>query len=191
MIERIKNGIIDSIEVKQEILSNPEKLKAIENMAEAIIKAYKKNKKVILMGNGGSASDAQHICAEFVGRFIKERRALPAIALNTNTSNITAIANDYGYDNYFVRQLQAFCEKGDVVIGLSTSGNSPNVNKGLQYAKENGAITIGLLGKGGGEAVKLCHYSVVANSNLSARIQESHILIGHIICELVEDELFK
>ncbi len=191
MIERIKNGIEDSIKVKQDILSSPEKIEAISLMAEAIIKAYKQNKKVILMGNGGSASDAQHICAEFVGRFIKERKALPAIALNTNTSNITAIANDYGYDNCFVRQLEAFCDKGDVVIGLSTSGISSNVNKALKYAKDNGAITIGLLGKSGGDAINYCDLSVVVKSSLSARIQESHIMIGHIICELVEDELFK
>lgn len=186
----IKNSICDSIKVKQELLNNHEKIKTISLMAKAVINAYKQNKKVILFGNGGSASDAQHICAEFVGRFIKERKSLPAIALNTNTSNITAIANDYGYDYFFVRQLEAFCDKGDVVIGLSTSGNSVNVNNALRFARDNGATTLGILGKNGGEALKYCDLSVVVNSNFSARIQESHIMIGHIICELVENELF-
>ena len=190
MIETIKTSICASIQAKSEILNNFEKLQTIEDIAREIVKAYRADKKVILMGNGGSASDAQHICAEFVGRFTKERRSLFAIALNTNVSNLTAIANDYGYDKVFSRQIEAFVREGDVVIGFSTSGNSENVNNALIAAKKLGAVVCGLSGKGGGKQVACCDYSLVVDSNSSATVQESHIMIGHILCGLVEDELF-
>jgi len=162
----------------------------IREVSEVIIKAYKNNKKVVLFGNGGSAADAQHIAAEFVGKFYKDRESLPSLALHTNTSTVTATANDYGYDLIFERQVNAFVVEGDIAIGISTSGNSPNVIKGLEKAKEKGAITIGMTGQKENKIEKLVDYCLKMPSTDTPRIQEGHITVGHIICYLVEKELF-
>ncbi len=165
-------------------------LAAVEKVTKAIIIAYKQSKKVILFGNGGSAADAQHIAGEFVGRFYKERKSLPAFALHANTSVVTAIANDYGYEAVFARQVEAHTVAGDVVIGISTSGNSPNVVSAIQKAKEKGAFTVGLTG---GKVSKLSETADIClrvPSQDTPRIQEAHITLGHIICFLVEEALF-
>jgi D-sedoheptulose 7-phosphate isomerase len=154
-----------------------------------IARALKNGKKVVLFGNGGSAADAQHIACELAGRFKLERRGLPAIALTTNTSTITAIANDYGYDKVFSRQVEAIVDKGDIVIGISTSGKSPNVIEGVKAAKEHGAITVGLTGAEGGRLEKVVDICIKVPSDDTPRIQETHITIGHIICQLVEESL--
>jgi len=155
----------------------------------AIVDCYKKGKKVILFGNGGSAADAQHIAAEFVGHFSSDRRALPAIALTTDTSVLTAISNDFGFDKIFYRQCDALVKEGDIVIAISTSGSSTNVIKGVQKAKEKKAITIALTGKKGGKLKDIADISVIVPSNNTQRIQEVHTTIGHIICELVEKNI--
>jgi D-sedoheptulose 7-phosphate isomerase len=160
---------------------------AIAQACETIIACSKSGKKVLLFGNGGSAADAQHIAAEFTGRFVKERRSLPAIALTTDTSALTAIANDYGFDRIFERQVEGLSVAGDVLIGISTSGNSPNVVKALLKGKEAGCKTIGLSGRDGGEMNNCCDINIVVPSNVTARVQEMHILIGHIICGAVDD----
>ena len=162
----------------------------IIEITKQIISAYKKNKKVVLFGNGGSAADAQHIAAEFVGKFYKERESLPALALNTNTSVVTATANDYGYEYIFERQVSSLVYEGDVVIGISTSGNSPNVIKGLIKAKEKGAVTIGFTGHNENKIEKIADYCLKVPSSDTPRIQEGHITIGHVICYLVEKEIF-
>ena len=151
------------------------------------LEALKNGKKILLLGNGGSAADSQHIAAELVGRFKKERTALPAIALTTDTSALTAIGNDYGYSEVFSRQLHALANSGDVVIGISTSGNSENVLKALEVAKIKKCKTIGLTGKDGGKMVTLCDVNIVVPSYETARIQEMHILIGHIICNVIDE----
>ncbi|MFC1786447.1 SIS domain-containing protein [Halobacteriota archaeon] len=161
----------------------------IEKICERIIKAYENGKKVVLFGNGGSAADAQHIACELVSKFMLERKGLPAIALTTNTSILTAIGNDYGYNNVFSRQVEALVERGDIVIGISTSGSSPNVIKGIRTAKEKGAITIGFIGRRG-ELAKVVDLCIKVPSSNTPRIQEAHITIGHIICDIVEKELF-
>ena len=153
-----------------------------------VTEALEVGNKVLLCGNGGSAADAQHIAAELTGRFKIERQPLPAIALTTDTSALTAIANDYGYDQVFSRQVEALAQTGDVVIGISTSGNSPNVVYALKKAKEIGCKTIGLSGKGGGEMNNVCDLNIIVPSDDTARIQEMHILIGHILCQLVDNE---
>ncbi len=176
-----------SIKIKEEI---KELAPLIAKIASEIINCYKKNKKVILFGNGGSAADAQHIAAEFVGKFYKNRDSLPALSFHTNTSIITATANDFGYDLIFERQVSAFVEEDDIVIGISTSGNSPNVIKGLEKAKEKGAITIGFTGQKENKIEKIADYCLKIPSTDTPRIQEGHITVGHIICYLVEKELF-
>jgi len=153
-------------------------------VSEAIVDG----KKLLLFGNGGSAADAQHIAAELTGRYKSERKGLPAIALTTDTSALTAIGNDYGYKEVFKRQIEALANKGDIVIGISTSGNSKNVIKALKKAKKKGCKTIGLSGKDGGEMNEVCDINIVVPSNDTPRIQEMHILIGHIICQSVDNE---
>ena len=177
----------ENIKVKEGIKSLAPQIKRI---SEEIIKAYRNKKKVILFGNGGSAADAQHIAAEFVGKFYKDRKPLPSLAFHTNTSSVTATANDFGYELIFERQVSAFVEDGDIVIGISTSGNSPNVVKGLERAKEKGAITVGMTGQKENKIEKLAHYCLKIPSSDTPRIQEGHITVGHIICYLVEKELF-
>lgn len=163
----------------------------IEEAIKIIIDCYKNNGKVILFGNGGSSADAQHIAGEFVGKFKLERKSLPAIALTTNTSIMSAIGNDYGFDHIFERQIEGLVSNRDVVIGISTSGNSENVIKGILKAKEKGAKTIALTGRSGGELKKIVDILFNVSSNNTPRIQEAHITIGHIICGLVEKQLFR
>ncbi len=170
--------------------------KVIENLVPDIEKGCKLveetisgNYKILLAGNGGSAADAQHIAAEFTGRFVKERKPLPAIALTTDTSALTAIANDYGYDQVFNRQLQALAKPGDLFIGISTSGNSKSIINCFITAKTLGLKTIGLSGRDGGKMNELCDLNIVIPSNITANIQEMHILIGHIFCKAA-DQLF-
>ena len=161
----------------------------IELLSREVIKSLKAGGKVILMGNGGSAGDAQHIAAEFVGRYKKERKSYPALALNTNTSSMTAIGNDYGYDVTFSRQVEGFAKPGDVVIGISTSGNSENVYKALEVAKKLNCYTAAFLGKSGGTIKDIVDLPIIVKSNNTPRIQECHIFIGHTLCALVEQEL--
>ncbi len=153
-----------------------------------VTEALQRGNKVLLCGNGGSAADAQHIAAELTGRFKKERHPLPGIALTTDTSALTAIGNDYGFDQIFSRQVAALAKEGDVVIGISTSGNSLNVIYALETAKEMGSKAIGLSGKGGGKMEDVCDINIIVPSDDTARIQEMHILIGHILCQLVDNE---
>ncbi|MFA6321293.1 MAG: D-sedoheptulose 7-phosphate isomerase [Candidatus Omnitrophota bacterium] len=189
MKNTIKAKIEESIEVKEDL--HTMQVANIEKASRLIIAAFNTGGKVLVFGNGGSAADSQHIAAEFVGRFKKERRALPAIALTTNTSTLTAIANDYGYDVTFLRQVEALGQKGDIAIGLSTSGNSKNVVAALEKARAMGMKTIGLTGAGGGVMSGLCDALIAVGSKNTPRIQEAHILVAHIICEIVENELFK
>ncbi|MDO8748208.1 MAG: D-sedoheptulose 7-phosphate isomerase [Candidatus Omnitrophota bacterium] len=189
MRDKIIDIINDAIHIKEEILHN--QIENIIKAAKLIIACYKAKGKVLIFGNGGSAADAQHIAAEFVGRFQKERPGLAAIALNTNTSILTAVSNDYGYEIVFARQVEALGESGDVAIGISTSGKAKNVIMGIKKAREMGLKTICLSGGTGGELSKAAELSFIVPSLVTARIQEAHITIGHIICELVEDELFR
>lgn len=190
MQSKVHQIISQSISVKQALLENPLILTSIVNITEAMIVAFKKDHKVLFCGNGGSASDAQHIAAELSGRFYKDRPALFAESLTVNTSYLTAVANDYGYDEIFSRLTQGMGRKGDLLIALSTSGNSPNVVRAVETAKEIGMITVGLTGENGGKMKDLCDHIVLVPSKTTPRIQESHILIGHILCELVEAALF-
>ena len=166
-----------------------ENLALIGKIAETIISSLKKEGKVIIFGNGGSAADSQHMAAELVGRFKKERKGIPAIALTTNTSTISALSNDYGYDIIFKRQVEALGKAGDTAIGISTSGAAKNVIQAMALAKEMGLETIALTGKGGGELKGISKLALVVESADTARIQEAHILIIHILCELIEDSL--
>jgi len=184
MRERIKDILLESIQVKEELMRT--KLGQIVEIADLIIDCLKKNGKVIIFGNGGSAADSQHIAAEFVGRFKKDRTALAAIALTTNTSILTSLANDYGYDVVFAKQIEALGQKNDIVIGISTSGKAKNVNCGIKQAKKMGIKTVAFTGADGGELARLADLSMIVPSNVTARIQEAHITIGHILCELIE-----
>ena len=187
MRERIKDILLESIQVKEEILRN--QIGQIAEIAQLMIDCLKKDGKVIVFGNGGSASDSQHIAAELVGRFKKDRSALAGIALTTNTAILTSLANDYGYDVVFSRQVEALGKKNDVVLGISTSGKAKNVALGIKQAKKMGIKTVALSGGDGGEIVKLADVSLVVPSKITARIQEAHITIAHIICEMIEQEL--
>ena len=180
----IKESLLESAELKRTVAETM--ADGIEKAIEAICSDLKSGKKVLLMGNGGSAADAQHIAGELVGRFKKERKAIPAISLSTDTSILTAIGNDYGFEKVFERQIEALGEKGDVVIGISTSGNSENVYRAMKLAKEIGLITIGLLGNDGGKIKNLSDIPLIVPSKNTPRVQETHITIGHIICEGVE-----
>jgi D-sedoheptulose 7-phosphate isomerase len=190
VVEYIKNQIKQSFETKQAIYENQELISIIADVAKACVEVYKNNKKTILAGNGGSAADAQHIAAELVGRYGFDRPSIPSLALTTDTSNLTAIGNDYGYDAVFSRQLDGMGVSGDLFIGISTSGNSKNVINAFEVAKKKGITTVALVGRDGGEMAKMADYSIVVPSNATPRIQESHILIGHIICDIIEKELF-
>lgn len=187
MRDRIKDIFLESIQVKEELMRTT--IKQIMEISELTIDCLKKDGKVILFGNGGSASDSQHIAAELVGKFKKDRSPLAAIALTTNTSIITSLANDYGYEIIFARQIEALAGKNDVVIGISTSGKAKNVASGIKQAKKMGIKTVALTGGDGGELAKLADISLVVPSSVTARIQEAHITIGHIICELVEQAI--
>jgi len=190
-VERIVKEILnESIRVKKKIVDDPSLLSQINKISSIIIEAYKKKKKVILFGNGGSAADAQHIAGELVNRLHLEREALPAIALTTDSSVLTSIANDYDYSRIFARQVEALAKEGDVVIGISTSGSSSNVIEAVKVAKEKGAKTVGFTGNKGGKLAELVDFVVSVPSDVTPRVQESHITILHIICCLVERELF-
>ena len=184
MRDKIKDILLASIQVKEEIMRND--IAKIIEITEMIIDCMKKHGKVLLFGNGGSASDSQHIAAELVGRFKKDRMALPAIALTTNTSILTSVANDYGYTEVFVKQVEALGRPNDIAIGISTSGKAKNVLAGIKQAKKMGLKTIALTGCDGGELVKSADAAITVPSSVTARIQEAHITLGHIICELVE-----
>ncbi|WP_410488830.1 D-sedoheptulose-7-phosphate isomerase [Aliarcobacter butzleri] len=190
MTSYINNQIEKSLKLKQDLFSSNETKQMIQEVSDEIIKAYKNGKKTLIAGNGGSAADAQHIAGEFVSRFYFDRPGLASIALTTDTSILTAIGNDYGYEKLFSRQLQANGVSGDVFIGISTSGNSKNVIEALNYAKANGIITVGLTGEKGGIMKELCDYCICMPSNETPRVQEGHILVGHIICAVVEEAIF-
>jgi D-sedoheptulose 7-phosphate isomerase len=161
-------------------------LPQIEEAAELICNALRDGKKILLCGNGGSAADAQHIAAELVGQYERPRRGWPAISLTTDTSALTALSNDYGYEQVFARQVQALAVPGDVLIAISTSGNSPNILAAVKQAKETGCVTIALTGVGGGELARVCDVSVIVPSDRTSRVQEAHITIGHLWCEIVD-----
>jgi D-sedoheptulose 7-phosphate isomerase len=183
----IQQRIRTSIAVKQELLKQSALLAQV---AEKLIEAYEAGKKILVFGNGGSAADAQHIAAELVGKYYMDRRPLPAEALTVNTSSLTAIGNDYAFERIFARQVEALGNPGDVAIGISTSGNSPNVIEAIRAAKKKGMITIGLTGAEGGRLRNEVDYCICVPSKDTPRIQEAHILIGHIWCELIERALF-
>lgn len=186
----IKEHFTHSIEVKEKILKNENLLLLIEKVALECVKAYKQGNKTLLAGNGGSAADAQHLAGEFVSRFYFDRPGVASIALTTDTSILTAIGNDYGYEKVFARQVQAQGVKGDIFIGISTSGNSLNILEALKICKEKGIVSVGFTGESGGKMAELCDYCIKVPSKETPRIQESHILIGHILCAIVEETLF-
>lgn len=188
--EQIKNIIADSIAVKQAILADPDFIEKIKTATALVTTAFQKGNKILMCGNGGSASDAQHLAAEFSGRFYKNRRALPAEALHCNTSYLTAVANDYSYEDIYSRLVDGIGVTGDVLWGFSTSGNSGNVVKAFDVAQQKGIPTIGFTGSKGGKMKDSSDILFNVPSDTTPRIQESHILIGHIICELVEAALF-
>jgi len=190
MNSQIKKIIKDSIDVKTLVLANNELIETLAQCVTEIVAAFKNGNKVLFCGNGGSAADAQHLAAEFSGRFYTDREALPAEALHVNTSYLTAVANDYSYDVVYSRIIKGIGKKGDVLVGLSTSGNSGNIVKAFETANEKGMITIGLTGSTGGKMKELSKYLLNVPSNDTPRIQESHILLGHIICQIVEEQYF-
>ena len=187
MQEIIKQRFLDHQEVWQAVMDS-DLLDKLAVIATEVKKALAAGHKVLFCGNGGSAADSQHLAAEFVGRFQKERKGLPAIALTVDTSILTAVGNDYGYNKVFVRQVEALAQAGDVLVGISTSGNSPNVIEALELAKEKGCYTVGMTAYGGGKMASLCDTCLAVPCKVTARAQEMHILMGHILCELVDGE---
>ena len=190
MATDIKKLIADSIATKQLVLEDQPLLAAIENAAKACIEAFKNDKKVLFCGNGGSAADAQHIAAELSGRFYTDRPPLYSEALHVNSSYMTAVANDYSYDVVYSRMVEACGRKGDVLVGITTSGNSKNILAAMEMAKKQGMVTVGMTGKSGGKMNDCCDIMLRVPSTDTPRIQESHILIGHIICQLIEETIF-
>jgi D-sedoheptulose 7-phosphate isomerase len=186
----IRSQIEESLRVKNLILEDNVIQISIKESATQCCKSLKKGNKILFAGNGGSAADAQHLAAELVNRFGFERPGIAAIALTTDTSILTSISNDSGFEKLFARQVEAIGNKGDVIFFLSTSGNSPNILSGIKEAKKKGIITIGMTGKSGGKMSSLCNLIIKVPSNETARIQEAHILIGHIICAIVENTIF-
>ena len=191
MREDIKRIITASITVKQKLLADESLLKTTERVVDLIVRAFKKGNRIYFAGNGGSAADAQHLAAEFSGRFYTDRHALPAEALHCNTSYLTAVANDYSYDEIYARLIEGIANKGDVLVGLSTSGNSKNIVRAFETARKKDVITIGFTGESGGKMKTLSDQLFNVPSNDTPRIQETHILLGHIVCELVERDYFK
>ncbi len=189
-MEKIKQIIQASIDTKQQMLQQADLLFTIEQVVNAVTAAFKNGNRVYFCGNGGSAADAQHLAAEFSGRFYTDRKALPAEALHCNSSYMTAVANDYSYDVIYSRLIDGIGLPGDILIGLSTSGNSKNIVKAFEVAREKGLITVGFTGQGGGQMKTLSDYLVNVPSSDTPRIQESHITVGHIICQLVEENYF-
>jgi D-sedoheptulose 7-phosphate isomerase len=188
--QHVRLAIQESIAVKQALLTETV-ISTLVEISESLIEALKCGNKLLLFGNGGSAADAQHIAAEFVGRFAFDRPALPALALSVNGSCLTAIGNDYAFDSVFSRQIEALGRSGDVAVGITTSGNSPNVLQGVAAAKKAGLITVGLTGCAGGQLKNVVDYCLCVPSNETPRIQECHILAGHIISQLVEQAIFE
>ncbi len=185
MLERIVSAFKESAQVKLAFVEDNKE--RIHEVGSIMATAVKEGNKIILFGNGGSAADAQHIAAEIVGRFKKERNALPAIALTTDTSILTAVGNDYGFETIFERQVEALCLPGDVAIGITTSGNSENVIRGLRKAHDLGATTVAFTGRNGGKVVEIAHYSFIVPSYETPRIQECHITLGHVLCEIIDE----
>ncbi|KRE72872.1 phosphoheptose isomerase [Paenibacillus sp. Soil750] len=186
----ISSEILRAMEIKRAISKDSDILRLIEQAARKMIEVYRNGNKIMLGGNGGSAADAQHIAGEFVSRFYFDRPGLPCIALTTDSSILTAIGNDYGYEQLFARQIQANGQRGDIFIGISTSGNSPNVIRGLEMCRAMGITTIGLTGESGGRMAALCDICIRIPSQETPRIQEAHILLGHILCAIVEESIF-
>jgi len=186
----IKDQIKKSYETKQAIYENESLLEKIETVAKMCVELYRGDKKTILAGNGGSAADAQHIAAELVGRYGFDRPSIPSLALTTDTSNLTAIGNDYGYDQVFSRQLEGMGQAGDIFFGISTSGNSQNIINAFESAKKKGIKTVALVGRDGGKMGVMADVALIVPSDSTPRIQESHILIGHILCDIIEKEIF-
>jgi D-sedoheptulose 7-phosphate isomerase len=191
MFEQISTLIRQSISVKEQLLQDQALLNNVDQVVTAIVKAFQQGNKVLFCGNGGSAADAQHLAAEFSGRFYIDRDALPAEALHCNTSYLTAVANDYSYDDIYARLIKGIGQPGDVLIGLSTSGNSKNICKALEVARNKQMLTIGFTGTTGGLMKPLCDYLINVPSTDTPRIQECHMLIGHIICQMVEEQYFQ
>ncbi|MBM4119883.1 MAG: SIS domain-containing protein [Nitrospira sp.] len=189
MNDRAIKAFDDSAEVKRKFVRDH--ADKISHVVPLIARALKEGRKILLFGNGGSATDASHLAAEFVGRYHKDRTPLPAIALGCDPAAVTCIANDYGYEELFARQVTAHGQKGDIAIAISTSGNSPNVLKGVAAAKAGGLITIGWTGGTGGKLAGMVDQAFIVPSTVTARIQESHITLGHVLCELIESELFE
>ncbi|MDE1223755.1 D-sedoheptulose 7-phosphate isomerase [Vibrio aestuarianus] len=188
-LDYINTYLSNSIQVKQKLAQDSVTLKTISDVADLIVEAYEKGNKVLLAGNGGSAADSQHIAAEFVSRFFYDRPGLPAIAMTTDTSMLTAIGNDYGFEKLFARQLQAQSKHGDIFIGISTSGNSQNIVKAIETAKEEGVISVVLCGSGG-KLKDLADIAICVPDSVTPYIQECHICIGHMICAIVEEKIF-
>lgn len=188
MKERALRAFEDSADVKRRFVQ--EYADRIVSLAHLLAQQFRAGHKVLFFGNGGSATDASHLAAEFVGRYHRDRRALPALALGSDSAAVTCIANDYGYEDVFARQILAHGRVGDVAIGISTSGKSPNVLKGLVAAREAGLTTVGWTGHQGGMMPSLVHHCFIVPSTVTARIQESHITLGHVLCELIEEDLF-
>ena len=188
--QKISSIINESIKVKQAVLADVNLIAQIDTVVNVITTAFKNGNSVYFAGNGGSAADAQHLAAEFSGRFYKDRKALPSEALHCNTSYLTAVANDYSYDVIYARLIEGIAKPGDVLVGISTSGNSGNIVKAFEMAKTKQLVTIGFTGDKGGKMKEISDYLINVPSNDTPRIQESHILVGHIICELVENNIF-
>jgi D-sedoheptulose 7-phosphate isomerase len=191
MDDKIQSLIRASIDVKQILLQNEEITKTIRYVVDITVNALQHGHRLWFCGNGGSAADAQHLAAEFTGRFYKNRRALPAEAFHCNTSYLTAVANDYSYDEVYARMVEGVCEEGDILFGFSTSGNSVNIVNAFRAARAKGVITVGMTGDSGGKLKALSDYFLPVPSADTPRIQESHILFGHIICQLTEEEFFR
>ena len=190
MLEYIRGQVAASAATKQKILDDSAFLEKIAEVIKVSVQVYKNKKKILIAGNGGSAADAQHFAAELVGRYGFDRPSLPALALTTDTSNLTAIGNDYGYDFVFSRQLEGMAQEGDLFIGISTSGNSENILNAFKSAKEKGVITVALTGRDGGKMADAADYTLIVPSDATPRIQESHLLIEHMICDAIEKEMF-
>jgi len=190
MTEYIRSEIEASAQTKQKMLEDEALIDLIAEVGGLCVDLYRNGKKTLLAGNGGSAADAQHIAAELVGRYGFDRPSIPSLALTTDTSNLTAIGNDYGYDKVFSRQLEGMGNEGDLFIGISTSGNSQNIINAFESAKAKGITTVALVGRDGGQMGKMADYVIIVPSNSTPRIQESHILIGHILCDIIEKTLF-
>ena len=186
---RGRRTFAEILEDRRGLLDAPHYPAQVAAIVEALVKAFKSGNKVLWMGNGGSAADAQHLAAEFSGRFLRERRGYPSEALSVNTSAVTAIGNDFGYDRIFARQVEAFAVPGDVVVGITTSGTSKNVVLGLEEARKRGAVTVAFTGNGGGKVAEISDLALIGPDGYSAPIQEVHITMGHIICDLVEQQL--